>query len=144
MSKIVWSERMTDLDFMIGTLNAASEVDTGMILRSGDRRVDAAFHAAYKNLYDRIEAGEVADVDLRFRIKPNHYHGDSETVFRGMATLYGLGYIVRQDDSNYYRFDRCFERSPDDIFDSIPSGSPELFRSLGKIFLGTLAENEAR
>lgn len=140
----VTEERMTSLDFILGTLNAAAEADPALLLKSMDRRVDAAFHETYISLVERIDKGEISNVIPAFSISPDQFHGNSETVFEGMVTLAGLGYIVKQGYSSYYKFETGFGRTSDEIFDKIKSGSPELYRSLGQVFLKSLNNIDSR
>lgn len=132
------TERMTDIDFFMGTLNAATEAEPGLLLKSGDRRIDAAFHVVYRHIVELVDSGEVSDVDPCFAISPDPFHGDSEAVFSGMSFLYSAGYLVKPGTDPYYRFETGRGRTPDELFEQIPSGSPELYRVLGRLFLETL------
>ncbi len=97
-------ERLNIVDFSLGVLNTAEEIETGLALNCRDRNVDRAFEHASRQLNDLIDSGEEPSVELGFRIVTDAFGSDS--VQGTMINLAGWGYLRQLGDSFFYGFDR--------------------------------------
>ena len=87
--------RMTEIDFFIGIFAALSSRDRKTLLFNDS--FERAMERVFRELTDYAKK---KGVELRFRIRLHPFHGDSQTIYRGILTAAQMGIIALDSPGN--------------------------------------------